>query len=120
MTFRDETPKVLQKAFDLEYAPGLNYYVEDRAKHIFVARYVFGDSPPLDWVKPFYPSAGADLYFSHTFRAVSLAYLSNEVHSPAVQEKARKAYCSAQSLTNKALHSQDTAMKNNIRSSKWS
>jgi hypothetical protein len=65
-------------------------------------------------VKPFYPSAGKDLYFTYTFRAVSLAYLSNEVRSTAVQQKARKAYCSALSLTNKALHSQDTAMKNNI------
>jgi hypothetical protein len=75
---------------------------------------VFGDSPPLDWVKPFYPSAGADLFFRHTFKAVSLAYLSNEVGSPAVQEKARTAYCTALSLTNKALHSQDTAKKDTV------
>ncbi|KAE9374280.1 hypothetical protein N431DRAFT_371748 [Stipitochalara longipes BDJ] len=114
VTFRDETPKVLRKAFDLGYPLSLAYTVEDRAKQIFVARYVFGDSPPLDWVKPFYPSAGADLYFRHTFKAVSLAYLSNEVRSPAVQQKARTAYCSALSLVNKALHSQDTAKKDTI------
>ena len=75
---------------------------------------MFGDSPPLDWVKPFYPAAGRDPYFAYTFRAVSLAYLSNKVRSTAVQQKARKAYCSALSLTNKALHSEDTAMKDNI------
>jgi hypothetical protein len=67
----------------------------------------------MDWVKPFYPAAAADLYFSQAFRAASLAYLSNEVRSTAVLEKARKAYCSALSLTNKALHSQDTAMRDN-------
>jgi Fungal specific transcription factor domain len=93
---------------------GPTHSVEDRAKNIFVARYVFGDSPPLDWVKPFYPSAGEDPFFRHTFRAVSLAYLSNETGSSAVQQKARNAYCTALALTNSALHSQDTAKKNTI------
>jgi len=81
---------------------------------MFVARYVFGDNPPLDWVKPFYPSARADLFFRHAFKAASLAYLSNEVGSSAVQQKARTAYCSALSVTNQALHSQDTAKKDTI------
>jgi hypothetical protein len=98
----------------LGHPADLTVSIEDRAKQIFVARYVFGDSPPLDWVKPLYPVPVKDLYLSTTFRAVSLAYLANEVRSTAVQQEARKAYCSALLLTNKALHSHDTAMKSNI------
>jgi hypothetical protein len=61
-------------------------------------------------MKAFYPAS--DLHVIFTFKAVSLAYLSNEVQSSSVLQQARKAYSSALALTNQALHSKDIAFKN--------
>jgi len=106
----------VRKVFEEEYPPLLPhvvYSVEDRAKRLFISHHVFGDSPVLHYMKSFYPPSPNDKYFIFTLRAVSLAYLSNDVRSPEVLQQARKTYGSALALTNKALLSQDIALRNN-------
>jgi hypothetical protein len=79
---------------------------------MFISHHVFGDFPTLNWMKQFWPVSQNDPFLIFTLKAVFLAYFSNEVRSPPILQQARKAYSSALTLTNQALHSQDTALKN--------
>jgi len=90
----------------------LSFFFKKKAKRLFISHHVFGDSPVLHYMKSFWPPSPNDKYLTFAVRAVSLAYLSSEVRSPDVLQQARKTYGSALALTNKALHSQDIALKN--------
>jgi hypothetical protein len=72
---------------------------------------MLGDSPPLDWVKPFYPSAGEDLYFSHTFKAVTPPISPTRLALLPSSKKHTKPTAPPCHSPNKALHSQGTVKK---------
>ena len=81
---------------------------------MFISQYVFGTSPLLDYMPTFYPSGLEDVHLTESIRAVGLAFFSNEVFLPSVLQTARKSYCRALSLTNKALQSPQSATKDTM------
>jgi len=119
LVFRDETRAVLKKITGREPTPiptALLSPLEDRAKHLFISRYVLDKSAPFDYMSTFWP-ASLDTHLTVTIRAVSLANLSTTEllsSSAPVLEKARRRYGVALELTNKALRSPETATKNTM------
>jgi hypothetical protein len=112
--FRDETATVIRKNLKQEklaIPENVVIPIEERAKQMFISQYVFGTSPFLDYMQTFYPSGLQDVHLAETVRAVSLAFLSNEVVSTSILLAARKKYGRALSLTNKALRSAESATK---------
>lgn len=107
LVFRDETTTVLTKVFrrqELLVPSALFEPLEDRAKHLFISRHVFGDSPVLNYMNVLHPlNPNEHDHLMATMRAVSMAYLANEVHSSSIRQEARKKYSSALLLTKKSL-----------------
>lgn len=114
--FRDETTTVLTKAFrrqELSVPSALFEPLEDRAKHLFISRHVFGDYPVLSYMKVLYPlNLTEHAHLMATIRAVSMAYLAKEVHSSSILQEARKKYSSALLLTKQSLQEPRAASQN--------
>jgi len=86
--------------------------VEDRAKDFFVSRFVYTTTARFPYMEHFWIARPDHTHLAMCVRAVSLAYLSFELHSPEILQRARHRYTSALALTNMALRSMKTAMHN--------
>jgi len=117
LVFRDETKSVVRRATAGVSTPPpapIVLPLDLRAKFWFVSQYVLGDSSAYDYMQTFYPPRPSMdcRHLTAAVRAASLAFLSNEHHSPLILESARKMYCSALILLNKALSSPHLATQN--------
>jgi hypothetical protein len=89
--------------------------IEERAKNLFVSRHVVGTPstiPIFDYMQKYYSGNPSYTHLGITIRAVSLAYLANELFAPEILQIARRRYSSALLLTNKALGCARTAVQN--------
>jgi hypothetical protein len=115
--FNDETESVLRKAHVQPPIPAspeklLAPCIEDRAKELFVSRYVYCKTARFPYMEHFWLARPHHAHLAVCVRAVSLAYLSVELCSPEILQRARQRYSSALRLTNTALQCLQTAKHN--------
>ncbi len=117
--FTDQTESVVRKAnfrFSIPKLPApeklLLPPLEDRAKELFVSKYVLCSTARASCMEHFYVTLPHPAYLVVCIRAVSLAYLSYELRSPEILQRARQTYGSTLRLTNAALQNVQTVKHN--------
>jgi hypothetical protein len=83
--------------------------IQHHARDLFYLYYVVDFSKTWDFLSPFFDTRLAPEYLTLSIDAVSLAFLSHQVYSPAALSLSRQKYVAALRKTNIALQSAQTA-----------
>jgi hypothetical protein len=109
---RDIRLKALLKTLPRPRSPPSS--LDSQARSAFFAYYVTGGSKAWDFLVPFYHPLDTPRHLELSIEAVSLAYLSHQVHSEVALTTARERYGRALRLIKEALQSSEVVRNDTI------
>lgn len=115
LVFRDQSKETVRKAAGRarkQLPRSVTVPVIDRARDLFFARYVYCQARTYDYLLGFDLSTNDAPHLVATLDAVSLAYLSTQIHDEGIMTKARERYATSLQLTSAAVQNVDTAQTN--------